>query len=127
MRQQTLAVAADGSFEKYRKPTRREVFLAEMDRIVPWAQLVALVEPQYPKAGNGRRPVGVERMLRIYFLQQWFNLSDPGWKNRCMNRPRCGSLWASIWARSQCRMRPRFAASAICWSSTSWARPCWTR
>jgi IS5 family transposase len=77
MRQQTLAVAADGSFEKYRKPTRREVFLAEMDRIVPWAQMVALIEPRYPKAGNGRRPVGVERMLRIYFLQQWFNLSDP--------------------------------------------------
>ena len=77
MRQQTLAVAVAGSFEKYRKPTRREVFLAEMDRIVPWAQLVAPIEPWYPKAGNGRRPVGVERMLRIYFLQQWFNLSDP--------------------------------------------------
>ncbi len=77
MRQQTLAVAADGSFEKYRKPTRREIFLAEMDRIVPWGQLVGLIEPWYPKAGNGRRPVGVERMLRMYFLQQWFNLSDP--------------------------------------------------
>src|ERR1035437_6847782 len=77
MRQQTLAVAADGSFEKYRKPTRREVFLAEMDRIGPWAQMVALIEPRYPKAGNGRPPVGAERMLRIYFLQQWFNLSDP--------------------------------------------------
>ena len=77
MRQQTLAVAVAGSFEKYRKPTRREVFLAEMERIVPWAQLVAPVEPLYPKAGNGRRPVGVERMLGIYFLQQWFNLSDP--------------------------------------------------
>jgi IS5 family transposase len=74
MREQTLAVAADGSFEKYRKPTRREVFLAEMNRIVPWAQLVALIEPHYPKSGNGRWPVGVERMLRIYFLQQWFNL-----------------------------------------------------
>ena len=78
MRQQTLAVAADGSFEKYRKPTRREIFLAEMDRIVPWAQMVALIEPRYPKAGNGRRPVGVERMLRMYFLQQWFGFSDPG-------------------------------------------------
>ncbi|MHB1958668.1 MAG: hypothetical protein ACYCO5_06510, partial [Acidobacteriaceae bacterium] len=78
MRQQTLAVAGEGSFEKYRKPTRRETFLAEMDRIVPWARLVALVEPQYPKAGKGRRPVGVERMLRMYFLQQWFGFSDPG-------------------------------------------------
>ncbi len=60
MRQQTLAVAAEGSFEKYRNPTRREVFLAEMDRIVPWPQMVALVEPRYPQAGNGRRPVGAE-------------------------------------------------------------------
>ena len=48
-----------------------------MEQVVPWQQLCALIEPHYPKAGNGRPPVGVERMLRIYFLQQWFNLSDP--------------------------------------------------
>ena len=66
-------------FERYAKKTRRE-FLEEMELVVPWAELVALVEPHYPKAGNGRRPVGVERMLRIYFLQQWFNLSDRRWK-----------------------------------------------
>src|SRR2546429_9912505 len=48
-----------------------------MGQVVPWGELGALVEPHYPKPGNGRRPVGVERMLRIYFLQQWFNLSDP--------------------------------------------------
>ena len=77
MRQQTLAVSADGSFEKYRKLTRREKFLAQMEQVVPWAHLVKLIEPHYPKPGSGRRPVGVERMLRIYFLQQWFNLSDP--------------------------------------------------
>ena len=77
MRQQTLAVAAEGNFEKYRKPTRREIFLMEMDRIVPWAHLVDLIGPHYPKAGNGRHPVGVERMLRMYFLQQWFKLPDP--------------------------------------------------
>ena len=52
-------------------------FLAEMERVVPWPALCGLIEPFYPKAGNGRPPVGVERMLRIYFLQQWFNLSDP--------------------------------------------------
>ena len=49
-----------------------------MDRVVPWAELCALIGPVYPKAGNGRPPIGLERMLRIYFLQQWFNLSDPG-------------------------------------------------
>ena len=64
-------------FERYSKKTRRAVFLEEMEQVVPWKKLCALIAPHYPKAGNGRPPVGVERMLRIYFLQQWFNLSDP--------------------------------------------------
>jgi IS5 family transposase len=64
-------------FERYTKKTRRAIFLEEMEQVVPWQQLCALIEPHYPKSGNGRPPVGVERMLRIYFLQQWFNLSDP--------------------------------------------------
>ena len=75
MRQQTFA---DVSFEQYRKPTRRERFLDEMTRVVPWADLVAAIEPVYPQAeGPGRPPVGVERMRRLHCLQQWFNLSDP--------------------------------------------------
>lgn len=69
---------ATGTFEPYRKPTRREKFLSEMNRAVPWAELSAVIEPFYPKVGNGRPPIGLERMLRIYFLQHWFNLSDPG-------------------------------------------------
>jgi IS5 family transposase len=59
------------------KVTRRERFLAEMDAVIPWPRLLRLIEPHYPKAGNGRQPLGLEKMLRIYFLQQWFNLSDP--------------------------------------------------
>src|SRR5712692_1475296 len=59
------------------KVTRREQFLAEMDRVIPWQQLLAVIAPHYPKAGQGRQPLGLEKMLRIYFLQQWFNLSDP--------------------------------------------------
>ena len=59
------------------KVTRRERFLAEMDAVIPWARLMAVIEPHYPKAGAGRQPLGLEKMLRIYFLQQWFNLSDP--------------------------------------------------
>ncbi len=75
MRQQTLA---EEGFEKYRKPTRREQFLDEMDRIIPWKELSEVIEPFYPQGeGPGRPPVGVERMLRIHFLQHWFNLSDP--------------------------------------------------
>jgi len=59
------------------KVTRRERFLAEMDAVIPWKRLMVLIEPYYPKVGNGRQPLGLEKMLRIYFLQQWFNLSDP--------------------------------------------------
>ena len=78
MKQQTLSMAADQSesFERYRRPTRRDEFLATMDRIVPWAELCAVIEPHYPKAGNGRPPVGLARMLRMYFVQHWFNLAD---------------------------------------------------
>ncbi|MGH9656121.1 MAG: IS5 family transposase [Bryobacteraceae bacterium] len=75
MKQMTLAT---GTFEPFRKPTKRERFLDEMNRVVPWSELCALIEPVYPKPGNGRPPLGLERMLRIYFLQHWFNLSDPG-------------------------------------------------
>lgn len=75
MRQRTLA---DESFEKFRKPTRREQFLDEMDQIIPWRDLCKVIKPFYPKPkGAGRPPVGLERMLRIHFLQHWFNLSDP--------------------------------------------------
>src|SRR5258705_2860563 len=59
------------------KVTRRERFLGEMDAVIPWPRLVRLIEPHYPKAGQGRQPLGLEKMLRIYFLRQWFNLSDP--------------------------------------------------
>ena len=71
MRQQTFA---ESTFERYRKPTRREMFLKEMDCVVPRSELCVLMEPFYPKPdGAGRPAVGLERMLRIYFLQQWFN------------------------------------------------------
>ncbi len=59
------------------KVTRREKFLAEMDAVIPWTRLMKLIEPRYPKKGRGRQPLGLEKMLRIYFLQQWFDLSDP--------------------------------------------------
>ena len=75
--QQTLAMAA--GFEKHAKRTRRAEFLSQMNVVVPWRELVAEIEPFYPRSeGPGRPPVGLERMLRMYFLQQWFNLSDPG-------------------------------------------------
>jgi len=70
--QATFAEAGSGA---YRKPTRRERFLAEMNHVVPWVVLCAPIAPAYPKSeGAGRPAVGLERMLRIYFPQHWFNL-----------------------------------------------------
>jgi len=74
MKQTTFASVA---WENKGKITRRERFLAEMDAVIPWSRLVALIEPHYPKAGNGTQPKPLEQMLRIYFMQNWFNLSDP--------------------------------------------------
>lgn len=78
MKQQTLAMAAkyETGFEQHRRPTRRDEFLDTMNRIVPWADLCAVIDPHYPKRGNGRPPIGLERMLRIHFIQHWFNLAD---------------------------------------------------
>jgi IS5 family transposase len=69
---------AQGGFETYRKPTKREKFLNEMEHTIPWQALHDLLAPYYPKAGNGRPPVGLMKMLRLHLLQHWYNLSDPG-------------------------------------------------
>jgi IS5 family transposase len=71
-----MAVDRNDQYERYRRPTRRDVFLATTEQIVPWAELCSVIEPHYPKVGNGRPPVGLERMLRMYFVQHWFNLAD---------------------------------------------------
>ncbi len=78
---------ASTGFDRYTKTTRRAQFLAEMERVVPWRELCARVDPVYPKAGNGRPPVGLERMLRMYFVQHWFNLSDPAVEEALYDSP----------------------------------------
>src|SRR5580765_6545353 len=75
------AMQRQGSFSQAeyagkKKQTRRDKFLAEMEQVVPWARLVTRLQPFYPKGERGRPPVGLERMLRIYFLQQWYGLAD---------------------------------------------------
>src|SRR6266567_7150499 len=85
MRQMTLAHQAE--FQRYSKKTRREQFLEEMSAVMPWAELLALVSPHYSKGETGRKPVGVEIMLRIYFLQQWFALSDPAVEDALYESP----------------------------------------
>src|SRR6202453_1489708 len=83
--QQTLAKQV--SFEKHGRKSKRELFLDQMEQVVPWSELSALVAPHYAKAGNGRQPVGLSIMLRTYFLQQWFNLSDPGMEEAFYESP----------------------------------------
>jgi IS5 family transposase len=67
---------AQAEYARKKKTTRRERFLAEMEKVVPWARLVAVIAPHYPTGKRGRPPIGIERMLRIYFLQQWYALAD---------------------------------------------------
>jgi transposase, IS5 family len=74
VKQMTFATAK--GFEVHGRATRKAEFLARMEMLVPWAHFCALIEPHYPKAGNGRPPVGLERMLRMYLLANWFNLGD---------------------------------------------------
>jgi len=68
---------ADSEFSNKRRQTRKEKFLGRMDKLIPWARLEAVIEPHYPKVGNGRRPYPLSTMLRIHCMQQWYNLSDP--------------------------------------------------
>src|SRR5271170_3452330 len=82
-----ITFGSQASFEKYGRKSKREQFLETMEGVVPWTELVALIEPYYPKAGNGRQPVGLSIMLRVYFLQQWFNLSDPGAEDALYESP----------------------------------------
>ena len=78
MKQQTFAIAVDqgAGFEQYRKPTKRDVFLKTMDQIVPWGQLCEVIEPHYARGVGGRPPIGLQCMLRMHFVQHWFNLAD---------------------------------------------------
>jgi transposase, IS5 family len=71
-----MTFAAAKGFEVHGRATRKAEFLARMEMLIPWAQFCAVIEPHYPKAGDGRPPVGLERMLRMYLVANWFNLSD---------------------------------------------------
>jgi len=67
---------SQAEFAGKKKITRRETFLARMEGLIPWAKLLAVIEPFYPKGERGRPPIGLERMLRVYFLEQWYGLAD---------------------------------------------------
>ncbi len=103
-KQQTFASVA---WQNKGKRTKRERFLADMDAVIPWAELIELIEPHYPKAGNGRPPLGLEKMLRIYFLQIWFNLSDPGAEEAIYDSESMRRFAGVELAVDKCRMRLR--------------------
>src|SRR5687767_535643 len=67
---------SQAEFATKKKITRREQFLARMDALIPWPRLLVVIEPHYPQGERGRPPIGLERMLRLYFLQQWYGLAD---------------------------------------------------
>jgi IS5 family transposase len=79
-----LTPASQASFEKYARKSRREQFLLTMEKVVPWLELEELIEPYYPKAGNGRQPVGLAIMLRTYFLQQWLRARSVSAASGCV-------------------------------------------
>lgn len=89
MRQQTLA---DASFERYRKPTRRERFLAEMEQVIPWRELCGAIEPFYPKTEGAGRPSGWNGCCASIFCNTGSTCRTRQWKNRCMARAPCVRL-----------------------------------
>lgn len=97
MKQTSLA---PGGFDQYGKTTKRATLLAEVDRVVPWAQLCSLIEP-HPKAGRGRYLVCLERMLRIHFLQHWFNVSDLAVTTCAIKRSAPARIFKGLGAKPQ--------------------------
>jgi len=85
MKQMTLAGST--GFERHSRATRKAAFLARMEALVPWAEFCSLIEPHYPKAGNWRPPRGIELMLRMYLLANWFNLSDEACEDALYDMP----------------------------------------
>lgn len=115
MKQMTFA---DAEYAGKRKQTRKELFLIEMDRVVPWKGLIALIEPHYPKGEGGRPAYPLMAMLRVHLLQNWFGYSDPAMEE---------ALYETTILRqfaglnpSASPTKPPFSTSAACWRNTSW-------
>ncbi len=90
---------ADSEFSSKRRQTRKEIFLSRMDNLLPWTQRLELIEPFYPKVGNGRRPYPLETMFRIHCMQQSYNLSDEAMEDALTRLIRCDSLYNCHWIK----------------------------
>ena len=100
---------------------KRERFLAEMDAVVPWTRLLSLIEPYYPKGERGRPPMGLETMLRVYFVQQWYALSDPLVEESLYDSESALALISAVWtwATTPCRTRARSCSFVAYWNGIS--------
>jgi transposase, IS5 family len=87
---------SDSAFAKHPKTTRKARFLSEMDLVVPWERLKALIEPHYPKRGNGRPPFALGTMLRIHFMQHWFSYSDAAMEEALHDIPLLRAFAAAV-------------------------------
>ena len=99
---------ASAEYALKKKRTRREKFLSEMERIVPWARLIGVIEPLYPTSGRvGRQPIGAPKMLRMYCLQQWYGLADEALEDAIYDSQALRDSWASIFRVRRCLTRRR--------------------
>ncbi len=104
---------ASAEYAMKKKRTRREKFLGEMERIVPWARLIAVIEPLYPKSGRvGRQPIGVPKMLRMYCLQQWYGLADEALEDALYDSQPTPQAWSSAAACAFAVVEPLRPATA---------------
>jgi IS5 family transposase len=103
-----------------RKETRREVFLAKMELVVPWKALLKVIEPHYPMAGRGRRPYPLQAMLRVHLMQNWFALSDPTMEEALYEIASLRTFAAL--GLETIPDETTILTSAICWRPTTWPR-----
>lgn len=87
---------ADSEFSTKRRQTRKEIFLSRMDALLPWAMLLEIIEPVYPKVGNGRQPYPLQTMFRIHCLQHWYNLSDGSMEDALYHAIVCSCIFRRI-------------------------------
>lgn len=99
MRMDQQLTFADSEFSNKRRQTREEKFLGWMNKLIPWARLEAVIEPHYPKTGNGRRPYPLPTMVRIHCMQQWYNLSDPAMEDTLYEIASMRLLLVCHWTR----------------------------
>ena len=103
---------ASAEHQGKKRVTRREKFLSEMEQVVPWSRLLGALEPHYPKGTRGRPPIGLERMLRLYFVQQWYALSDEGLEDAVSDSAAISSRTSRRFG--SCSNNALNAATALC-------------